>query len=244
LHVSHISKAYPTPRGPLSVLDDVSLSLGAGDAAAIMGPSGSGKSSLLYLLGALEPPTSGTITLDGQNPFTLDPKALASFRNEQIGFVFQDHCLLPQLSVLENVLLPTLVASGRGDDTARARALIDQVGLTERIDHRPAALSGGERQRAAIARALIRTPRLLLCDEPTGNLDRASADNVASVLLDLHARQQTVLVIVTHSPQLAERCAIRFELQDRKLRRVTRDARDQRRTRDQDPRIKDDDDSR
>ena len=186
-----------------------------------MGPSGSGKSSLLYLLGALEPPTSGTITLDGQNPFTLDPKALASFRNEQIGFVFQDHCLLPQLSVLENVLLPTLVAKGGADDTERAKALIEHVGLTERIDHRPAALSGGERQRAAIARALIRRPRLLLCDEPTGNLDRASADNVASVLLDLHARQQTVLVIVTHSPQLAEKCAVRFELQDRKLRRVS-----------------------
>lgn len=216
-----MSKAYPTPRGPLPVLDDVSLTLGAGDAAAIMGPSGSGKSSLLYLLGALEPPTSGTITLDGQNPFALDPKALASFRNEQIGFVFQDHCLLPQLSVLENVLLPTLVAKGGANDTARAKALIDQVGLTDRIDHRPAALSGGERQRAAIARALIRQPRLLLCDEPTGNLDRASADNVASVLLDLHARQQTVLVIVTHSPQLAEKCAIRFELQDRKLRRVS-----------------------
>ncbi len=186
-----------------------------------MGPSGSGKSTLLYLLGALEPPTSGTITLDGQNPFGLDPQALARFRNRQVGFVFQDHCLLPQLTVLENVLLPTLVSKAGSDDTARARTLIDQVGLTDRIDHRPSALSGGERQRAAIARALVRRPRLLLCDEPTGNLDRASADNVAAVLLDLHTRQQTVLVIVTHSPQLAERCAIRFELGDRRLRHVS-----------------------
>ena len=220
LDVSHVSKSYPTARGPLPILDDVSLSLAAGDAAAIMGPSGSGKSSLLYLLGALEPPSSGTITLDGQNPAALEGKALAAFRNDKIGFVFQDHCLLPQLSVLENVLLPTLVASGGANDTARAKALIEQVGLADRADHRPAALSGGERQRAAIARALIRQPRLLLCDEPTGNLDRASADTVAGVLLDLHARQQTILLIVTHSPQLAERCHIRFELQDRRLKRV------------------------
>ncbi len=220
LNVSHVSKSYPTARGPLAILDDVSLSLAAGDAAAIMGPSGSGKSSLLYLLGALEPPSSGTITLDGQNPATLEGKALAAFRNDKIGFVFQDHCLLPQLSVLENVLLPTLVASGRADDAARAKALIEQVGLGDRADHRPAALSGGERQRAAIARALIRQPRLLLCDEPTGNLDRASADTVAGVLLDLHARQQTILLIVTHSPQLAERCPIRFELGDRRLKRL------------------------
>jgi lipoprotein-releasing system ATP-binding protein len=219
--VSHVSKSYPTARGPLAVLDDVSLTLAAGDAAAIMGPSGSGKSSLLYLLGALEPPSSGTITLNGQNPFALEAQALARFRNEQIGFVFQDHCLLPQLSVLENVLLPTLVARGGADDTARAKALVEQVGLTDRLDHRPAALSGGERQRAAIARALIRRPRLLLCDEPTGNLDRASAENVANVLLDLHARQQTILIIVTHSAQLAEKCAIRFELGDRRLRRAS-----------------------
>jgi lipoprotein-releasing system ATP-binding protein len=202
------------------VLDDVSLTLAAGDAAAIMGPSGSGKSSLLYLLGALEPPSSGTITLNGQNPFALEGQALARFRNEQIGFVFQDHCLLPQLSVLENVLLPTLVARGGADDTARAKALVEQVGLTDRLDHRPAALSGGERQRAAIARALIRRPRLLLCDEPTGNLDRASAENVAAALLDLHGRQQTILIIVTHSAQLAEKCPIRFELGDRRLRRA------------------------
>jgi lipoprotein-releasing system ATP-binding protein len=202
------------------VLSDISLSLAPGDAAAIMGPSGSGKSTLLYILGALEPPTAGAITLDGRNPFELDARAQAEFRSRQIGFVFQDHCLLPQCTVLENVLIPTLVASEGGDQTERARALIEQVGLAERADHRPAALSGGERQRAAIARALIRRPRLLLCDEPTGNLDRASAENVASTLLDLHQRQQTILVIVTHSPQLAAKCSVRFELDDRKITRV------------------------
>ncbi|OFW18308.1 MAG: ATP-binding protein [Acidobacteria bacterium RIFCSPLOWO2_02_FULL_65_29] len=220
LLVCHLTKQYATPRGPLTVLADVSLSLAPGDAAAIMGPSGSGKSTLLYMLGALEPPTSGQVTLDGKNPFALDPRALAAFRNEQIGFVFQDHCLLPQCSVLENVLVPTLIAKSGGDQVGLARTLIEQVGLADRIDHRPAALSGGERQRAAIARALVRQPRLVLCDEPTGNLDRDTADNVASLLLDLHRRQNTILVIVTHSAQLAERCATRFQLADRGLRRV------------------------
>jgi lipoprotein-releasing system ATP-binding protein len=220
LQLSHLSKEYPTPRGPLPVLEDISLSLTPGEAAAIMGPSGSGKSTLLYILGALEPPTSGSVSLDGRNPFELSPKALASFRNKEIGFVFQDHCLLPQCSVLENVLIPTLVGIKGSDEVRRAQTLIEQVGLAERMDHRPEALSGGERQRAAIARALIRQPRLLLCDEPTGNLDRTSADTVASVLLDLHNRQQTILIIVTHSPQLADRCPIRFELADKGLKRA------------------------
>jgi lipoprotein-releasing system ATP-binding protein len=217
LRADRLTKEYPSARGPLRILDEVSFELAAGEAAAIMGPSGSGKSTLLYMLGALEPPSSGTLTLDGKDPFALAPKALAAFRNSQVGFVFQDHCLLPQLSVLENVLVPTLVADSPRDDAGRARELIAQVGLSERIDHRPAALSGGERQRAAIARALIRGPRLLLCDEPTGNLDQASADTVASVLLDLHRRQNTILIIVTHNPQLAARCPRRFELRDKRL---------------------------
>jgi lipoprotein-releasing system ATP-binding protein len=217
LRVDGLTKDYPTPAGPLRVLDGVTFAMSPGEAAAIMGPSGSGKSTLLYMLGALEPPTSGRITLDGHDPFSLEPKALAAFRNRQIGFVFQDHCLLPQCSVLENVLIPTLVAEPAGDDVARAQELIAQVGLSARIDHRPAALSGGERQRAAIARALIRQPRLLLCDEPTGNLDQASADTVAGVLLDLHRRQNTMLIIVTHNPQLAGRCPRRFVLRNRRL---------------------------
>ena len=219
LNVSHLSKEYPGPAGALAVLSDVSFSLEPGDTAAIMGPSGSGKSSLLYVVGALEPPTSGTITLDGRDPFRLAPGELAAFRNTSVGFVFQDHCLLPQCTVLENVLIPTLVARSDGNEVADARQLIDQVGLGDRIDHRPAELSGGERQRAAIARALIRKPRLLLCDEPTGNLDRAAAENVASLLMDLHRKQQTILIVVTHSLQLASRFPIRFELVDRQLRR-------------------------
>jgi len=218
LNVLHLSKDYPTPRGPLTVLSDVSFSLSPGEAAAVMGPSGSGKSSLLYALGALEPPTSGTVTLDGRNPFELAANDLAAFRNTSIGFVFQDHCLLPQCTVLENVLIPTLVAPG-DRDSPRARQLVEQVGLADRIDHRPAELSGGERQRVAIARALVRNPRLLLCDEPTGNLDRAAADNVAALLLDLHRRENTILIVVTHSTQLAARLPIRFELVDRQLHR-------------------------
>ena len=222
LQVSHLTKQYPTARGPLTVLSDVSFDLAAGDAAAIMGPSGSGKSSLLYALGGLEPPTSGTVRFDGDDPYVLGPPALAEFRNSTIGFVFQDHCLLPQCSVLENVLVPTLAASGRAttDDAEYARSLVDRVGLTERIDHRPAELSGGERQRVALARALIRRPRLLLCDEPTGNLDAASASVVISLLLDLHRREQNVLIVVTHSSQVAERLPIRFELTGGRIQRA------------------------
>jgi lipoprotein-releasing system ATP-binding protein len=231
LQVTSLAKDYPTARGPLRVLADVSLEMKPGDAAAITGPSGSGKSSLLYILGGLEPPTSGTVTLDGDNPFQLSAAALAAFRNQRIGFVFQDHCLLPQCTVLENVLVPTLVGEGRREagganreakSAVRGRALdlIERVGLADRIDHRPAELSGGERQRVAIARALIRRPRLILCDEPTGNLDRAAAENVAAVLLDLHRAGDTILVIVTHSAELAGKCPARFDLHDTKLVRA------------------------
>ena len=220
LEVSRLTKSYPTARGPLTVLADVSFSLAPGDAAAVMGPSGSGKSSLLYILGALEPPSSGTVSLDGRNPFALDADALAAFRNQSIGFVFQDHCLLPQCTVLENVLVPTLVGPTDGHARDRARALVEQVGLADRIDHRPAELSGGERQRVAIARALVRNPRLLLCDEPTGNLDRASADTVAALLFDLHRRQGTILIVVTHSAALAASFPSRFDLVDRQLQRT------------------------
>ena len=223
LQVSNVSKEYPTPRGALQVLSEVTFTLSPGEAAAITGPSGSGKSSLLYILGALEPPSSGMVALGGRNPFTLSADALADFRNAEIGFVFQDHCLLPQCSVLENVLVPTLVASGpvgSGDDKSRAAALIGQVGLGDRIDHRPGELSGGEKQRVAIARALIRQPRLVLCDEPTGNLDQASAATVASLLLDLHRLQQNILIVVTHSALLSARFPVRFEISERRLTRV------------------------
>ena len=220
LEITDLTKDYPTPRGPLPILSNISLSLSRGDAVSIVGPSGSGKSTLLYILGALEPPTSGTVTLEGRNPFDLDERTLAAFRNKQIGFIFQDHCLLPQCSVIENVLTPTLVAEKNGDYVDRARSLLDQVGLTERIDHRPAELSGGEKQRVALARALIMEPLLLLCDEPTGNLDHSSGEKVASLLLELHARQQTILFVVTHNRELAARFPTRFDLVDRQLQRM------------------------
>jgi lipoprotein-releasing system ATP-binding protein len=169
-----------------------------------MGPSGSGKSTLLNILGALEPPTSGTVTLYGRNPFALAEKDVAAFRNKEVGFVFQDHCLLPQCSALENVLVPTLVAP-KGDHETRARQLLTSVGLGERLDHRPAELSGGEKQRVALARALVLEPRLLLCDEPTGNLDADSAKTVADLLFELHEQEQTILILATHSAELASR---------------------------------------
>jgi lipoprotein-releasing system ATP-binding protein len=220
LNVASVTKHYASPRGPLTVLSEVTFSLKPGDAAAITGPSGSGKSSLLYILGALEPPSSGTVMLDGRNPFTLAEAALADFRNNEIGFVFQDHCLLPQCSVLENVLVPTLVArASSGGQSELARSLIQQVGLADRADHRPGELSGGEKQRVAIARALIRAPRLLLCDEPTGNLDQGSAATVASLLIDLHRRQQNILIVVTHSAKLASEFPIRFEINNQRLTR-------------------------
>ena len=175
LEVKNLSKQYPTAQGALPILSDLSFALERGDSASIMGPSGSGKSTLLYVLGALEPPTAGSVTLDGRDPFALDERALAAFRNTRVGFVFQDHLLLPQCTVLENVLVPTLVGDTDADAPQRALDLIDEVGLRERVDHRPAELSGGERQRVALARALIRQPLLLLCDEPTGNLDQESA---------------------------------------------------------------------
>ena len=218
LVVENLSKEYRTPRGALPILAGVSLRLKRGDAVAVMGPSGSGKSTLLYVLGALEPPTSGAVTLDGQNPFALGERELATFRNREVGFLFQDHCLLPQCSVLENVLTPTLVARGGGNDyNERARTLLEQVGLAERMHHRPAELSGGEKQRAALARALMMRPTLLLCDEPTGNLDQKAADNVASLLLELHRAQETVLVVVTHSPELAARFPVRYRLTEQRL---------------------------
>jgi lipoprotein-releasing system ATP-binding protein len=218
LEVSNLSKQYVTPGGTLTVLSGIQLSLKRGEAAAIMGPSGTGKSTLLYILGGLEYPSSGSVSIRGRNIFDMNPVELAKFRNSEIGFVFQDHCLLPQCSVLENVLLPTLVEASK-DSLSRAKSLIEQVGLLSRIDHRPAQLSGGEKQRVAIARALIRNPGLIVCDEPTGNLDEATADAVASQLMDLHHKENNILIVVTHSSRLAERFPIRFELSNARLTR-------------------------
>src|SRR5438270_8851279 len=186
LDVRDLSKDYPTRSGPLPVLRGVTLHLQRGEALAVMGPSGSGKSTLLHILGTLDRPTAGSVKLDGRDPFALSEPELADFRNRHIGFVFQDHYLLPQCSVLENVLIPTLVGhDDRGQVEARARQLLERVGLAQRLDHRPAELSGGERQRVAVARALIHQPALVLADEPTGNLDRRTAQSVGPMLPDL-----------------------------------------------------------
>ena len=220
LIAEHLSKSYATAQGPLPVLDDISLRVDRGESLAVMGPSGCGKSTLLYILGGLEAPSSGTVQLDEVNPYTLDERAQAAFRGQHVGFVFQDHLLLPQLSALDNVLAPTLVARSGGDLRARARQLLSDVGLADRLDHRPSELSGGERQRVAIARALVRQPDLLLCDEPTGNLDRTSSDVVADLLVRLHRETRTMLVVVTHSAGLAARFDRRVELTDRRLHAV------------------------
>jgi lipoprotein-releasing system ATP-binding protein len=203
----------------LSVLRNANMMLERGDAVAVMGPSGSGKSTLLHILGTLDRPTSGNVSLDGTNPFTLPEPDLAAFRNARIGFVFQDHHLLPQCSVLENVLIPTLVSrTTRPEETeAYARQLLDRVGLADRIDHRPAELSGGERQRVAVARALVLKPTLLLADEPTGNLDRTNAQAIGKLLLELHEQEHTILIVVTHSVELSKMFPRRFGMSEGSL---------------------------
>lgn len=218
LDVQRLCKQFATAEGSLSILRDLDLSMERGDALAVTGPSGSGKSTLLYILGALDSPTSGTVQLDGSNPFALDAAGQSEFRNRQIGFIFQDHHLLPQCNVLENVLIPTLPAQGANTATeTRARELLERVGLGNRFAHRPAQLSGGERQRVAVCRALINQPKLLLADEPTGNLDRSTAESVGSLLLELNKEFNTLLVCVTHSSELASRFPRHCELRDGKL---------------------------
>jgi lipoprotein-releasing system ATP-binding protein len=218
LVVDRVTKEFPTRGEPLVVLREASLVLSAGQNAAIVGPSGSGKSTLLHIAGTLDAPTSGTVTLRGEDPFALDEPRLAHFRNRNIGFVFQEHHLLPQLSVLENVLVPAL-AEGSPDRATieRARELLARVGLAEREQHRPAELSGGERQRAGVARALLLRPALVLADEPPGTLDRKSAANVGSLLVELQRQEQTMLLVVTHSPELAAQLERRFEIDDGRL---------------------------
>ena len=204
LVVDQLVKDYPTRTGPLHILSGLSFSLNRGESMAITGPSGAGKSTLLHILGTLDTPTSGTVTIEGTNPFTLPEAGLAAFRNSKIGFVFQDHHLLPQCSVLENVLIPTLVNRDAKGATDYAKSLLDRVGLGGRLDHRPAELSGGERQRVAVARSLVLKPTLLLADEPTGNLDRKNAQAIGELLLELHRQENTILAVVTHSPDIAK----------------------------------------
>jgi len=220
LEVTDLCKEFPTRAEPLVVLRGASLQLNAGQSLAIVGPSGSGKSTLLHIIGTLETPTSGLVRLNGENPFQLSGDKLAAFRNEQIGFVFQDHHLLPQLSVLENVLLPALAhGATRPVHVARARTLLDQVGLADRSGHRPAELSGGERQRAAVARALLLEPTLVLADEPTGNLDQANAMRIVEVLTELQQMTpEMMLIAVTHSDEVAARMQRRMTVDQGRLK--------------------------
>jgi lipoprotein-releasing system ATP-binding protein len=216
LRVENLCKSFPTRSGDLPVLRGINLDLAPGEALAVLGPSGSGKSTLLHLLGTLDRPTAGSYRLNDQDPFALSDAALAHFRNRHIGFIFQEHYLLPQCSVLENVLVPTLASytDNRADAERRARELLERVGLSQRLDHRPAELSGGERQRVAVARAVLLKPALLLADEPTGNLDRQTARSVGKLLLDVHREEQTILIVVTHSAELADMLPRQMEMLD------------------------------
>ena len=215
LKVTDVHKHFDTETRRIDVLCGISFEMARGEALVIVGPSGSGKSTLLHLLGTLDKPSAGSIAINNTNPQAMQEPRLAKFRNETIGFVFQDHHLLPQYSVLENVLIPTVAFKTSGEDTEqRARELLDKVGLSDRLDHRPAELSGGERQRVAVARALINRPSLLLCDEPTGNLDHASANAIASLLFELHEEEKNILIVVTHSLELAARFPRRLEFKD------------------------------
>ncbi|MEM7350657.1 MAG: ABC transporter ATP-binding protein [Acidobacteriota bacterium] len=215
LQVDDVRKSYATAQTQVEVLRGITFELTGGSSLAITGPSGSGKSTLLQIIGTLDEPTEGRLQVNGREPFALSEPELARFRNSAIGFVFQDHHLLPQYSVLENVLIPTFAYPS--DDNAatrdRAHELIERVGLGHRIEHRPAELSGGERQRVAVARALINQPTLLLCDEPTGSLDQANAASIGDLLTELHG-DGSILVVVTHSLELAERFERRFELRE------------------------------
>jgi ABC-type lipoprotein export system ATPase subunit len=222
LKLTDISKFYESPDGTKAnyVLKDVNLQVKSGESLAITGPSGSGKSTLLNIMGALDKPTAGEILLDGKDISKLSDNELAVIRNRQIGFIFQLHHLLPQYTVLENVLIPTLAkaSSSSGDDAeARARRLLERVGLKDRLNYRPGRLSGGERQRVAVVRALINNPKLLLADEPTGSLDRTSADNMAQLLVEINREEGVTLIMVTHSMELASHTARILELLDGNL---------------------------
>ena len=217
--LTHLSKSYASPDGgtPVEVLRDVSLRLDAGEAVSIIGPSGSGKSTLLNIMGALDRPTTGTVRLDGRDLGGLTEKELAAIRNRQIGFIFQLHHLLPQCSVLENVLIPTLTGHTTAADRTRAERLLERVGLSHRLGHRPGQLSGGECQRVAVVRSLINRPKLLLADEPTGSLDHAAATNLGHLLLELNKEEGVALVLVTHSGELAGQLPRTVELRDGRL---------------------------
>ena len=218
LRVEQLTKTFVSGDSEVSVLRGVDLQASSGDAIAITGPSGTGKSTLLYIIGLLDFPTSGQVLIDGKTPHSLPVEDQARFRNTSLGFVFQDHFLLPQCTVLENVLIPTLAHTGAGEaEEQRARELLDRVQLSHRINHLPSQLSGGERQRVAVCRSLINQPRVLLADEPTGNLDRRTAQTIGELLLEMASEHSAILLCVTHSSELAGQFQRRYELIDGRL---------------------------
>ncbi len=220
LRLTNVSREFPAAGEgvALAVLRDISVDFSRGESVAIIGPSGSGKSTLLNIIGTLDQPTSGTVKFDGQKLDALNEDGQALLRNRQMGFIFQSHHLLPQCTVTENVLVPALAQGTPTPDTEqRARQLLERVGLGERLTHRPGQLSGGERQRVAVVRALINHPTLLLADEPTGALDRASAENLGQLLIDLNQEEKVTLIAVTHSAELAGRMGRTLELKDGQL---------------------------
>jgi lipoprotein-releasing system ATP-binding protein len=199
-----LSKRYGDGPTQVQVLDGLDLTIEAGERVAIVGESGVGKSTLLHLLGALDTPTKGRLIVEGEDVFQKDEEALAAFRNKKVGFVFQFNQLLPDFTALENVMLPAMIArDSMGAVRKRAQELLESVGLRERADHRPGELSGGEQQRVAVARAMIRSPRLLLADEPTGNLDPDTGERITSLLLELNRAVGSALVVVTHNERVA-----------------------------------------
>ena len=217
LKLENVHKQYESAdRDPVPVLRGISLTVQRGDSLAIVGPSGSGKSTLLNILGSLDSPTRGSIRLDGEELAHLPEQKLAAIRSQKIGFVFQSHHLLPQCSVLENILVPTLAATGRAPASAleRAKQLLERVGLEHRVDHRPAQLSGGACQRVAVVRALINRPSLILADEPTGALDHSTAESLADLLVELNRDEHVTLIVVTHSEELAAIMGTTHQLQD------------------------------
>ena len=218
LTVSGLTKHYGSGSDLVKVLRGVSFQMEKEGSLAITGPSGSGKSTLLHCLGTLSIPSSGSILIEGTDPFGLSEPDLARFRNQVVGFVFQDHHLLPQHSVVENTMMPALAFPGRNSDVeARAQHLLERVGLSHRLHHYPRTLSGGERQRVAVARALINSPSLLLCDEPTGNLDHDTAEKISELLFELHEDEQTIMIAVTHSMELAAKFEQCRELREGRL---------------------------
>lgn len=215
IQISQLSKRFTTSSGTIDVLREIDFEVAVGERVAVVGASGAGKTTFLHLLGGLDKPSTGSVHIDGQDIYTLQGQALDKFRNRKVGFVFQFHQLLPEFTALENVMMPALIGGEKRESASvRAAELLNQVGLQERLTHRPGQLSGGEQQRVAIARALMQSPRLLLADEPTGNLDSATSRGIFDLLDDLHRQHRLTMVVVTHNEEFAARLDRTVQMRD------------------------------